>query len=73
MHGHALYIDSEWALTSISQRQFWRAFDFSQTGDGRVEGVLSVDVSDWSTPSRRLGKVAMQCTHDEVLEEGARS
>ena len=69
VHGHALYIDSEWALTSISQRQFWRDFDFSQTGDGRVEGVLSVDVSDWSTPSRRLGKVAMQCTHDEVLEE----
>ena len=69
VHGHAIYIDSEWALTSISQRQFWRGFDFAQTGDGRVEGVLSVDVSDWSTPSRRLGKVAMQCTHDEVLEE----
>ena len=69
VHGHALYIDSEWALTSISQRQFWRGFDWAQTGDGRVEGILSVDVSDWSTPSRRLGKVAMQCTHDEVLEE----
>jgi uncharacterized protein with NAD-binding domain and iron-sulfur cluster len=69
VHGHAIYIDSEWALTSISQRQFWRGFDFAQTGDGSVEGVLSVDVSDWSTPSRRLGKVAMQCSHDEVLEE----
>src|SRR5215207_11535623 len=69
VHGHALYIDSEWALTSISQRQFWRGFDFSATGDGRVQGILSVDVSDWSTPSRRLGKVAMQCTHDEVLDE----
>ena len=69
VHGHAIYIDSEWALTSISQRQFWRGFDWAQTGDGRVEGVLSVDVSDWSTPSRRLGKVAMQCTHDEVLDE----
>ena len=69
VHGHAIYIDSEWALTSISQRQFWRGFDFAQTGDGRVEGILSVDVSDWSTPSRRLGKIAMQCTHDEVLDE----
>jgi uncharacterized protein with NAD-binding domain and iron-sulfur cluster len=69
VHGHAIYIDSEWALTSISQRQFWRGFDWAQTGDGRVEGILSVDVSDWSTPSRRLGKVAMQCTHDEVLDE----
>ena len=24
VNGHAIYIDSEWALTSISQRQFWR-------------------------------------------------
>ena len=69
VHGHAIYIDSEWALTSISQRQFWRGFDFAQTGDGRVEGILSVDVSDWAQPSRRLGKIAMQCSHDEVLAE----
>jgi uncharacterized protein with NAD-binding domain and iron-sulfur cluster len=69
VRGHAIYIDSEWALTSISQRQFWRGFDFGQTGDGRAEGILSVDVSDWSTPSRRLGKTAMSCTREEVLEE----
>ena len=24
VRGHAIYLDSEWALTSISQRQFWR-------------------------------------------------
>ena len=24
VHGHTIYIDSEWALTSISQAQFWR-------------------------------------------------
>ena len=35
VNGHAIYIDSEWALTSISQRQFWRGFDFAQTGDGQ--------------------------------------
>ena len=67
--GHAIYIDSEWALTSISQRQFWRGYDLEQTGDGRVEGILSVDVSDWAQPSRRLGKIAMQCSHDEVIDE----
>src|SRR5215213_787643 len=67
--GHAIYIDSDWALTSISQRQFWRGYDFGRTGDGRVEGVLSVDVSDWAQPSRRLGKIAMQCSHDEVVDE----
>jgi uncharacterized protein with NAD-binding domain and iron-sulfur cluster len=67
--GHAIYIDSEWALTSISQRQFWRGYDLERHGDGRVEGILSVDVSDWAQPSRRLGKIAMQCTHDEVIDE----
>src|SRR5215212_4881768 len=67
--GHALYIDSDWALTSISQRQFWHGYDFGGVGDGRVGGILSVDVSDWAQPSRRLGKIAMQCSHDEVLAE----
>src|SRR3954454_61245 len=67
--GHAIYIDSEWALTSISQRQFWRDFDFGRVGDGSVGGILSVDVSDWTMPSRRLGKIAMQCSRDEVLDE----
>ena len=69
VNGHAIYIDSEWALTSISQRQFWRGYDLEQHGDGRAEGILSVDVSDWAQPSRRLGKIAMQCSHDEVIDE----
>jgi uncharacterized protein with NAD-binding domain and iron-sulfur cluster len=67
--GHAIYIDSEWALTSISQRQFWRGFDFARAGDGSVGGILSVDVSDWTEPSRRLGKNAMHCSRDEILAE----
>ena len=28
VHGHAIFLDSAWALTSISQRQFWPGFDF---------------------------------------------
>src|SRR5215207_8529039 len=63
MNGAMFYLDKDVPLVH------GHALDFAQTGDGRVEGILSVDVSDWSTPSRRLGKVAMQCTHDEVLEE----
>jgi hypothetical protein len=51
------------------QRQFWRGFDFGQVGDGSVGGILSVDVSDWTMPSRRLGKIAMQCSREEVLDE----
>jgi uncharacterized protein with NAD-binding domain and iron-sulfur cluster len=67
--GHAIYIDSEWALTSISQAQFWRGVDLERYGDGRVKGVLSVDVSDWTTPGRRTGKVAMACSREEIRLE----
>jgi uncharacterized protein with NAD-binding domain and iron-sulfur cluster len=69
VHGHALYIDSEWALTSISQAQFWDGVDLGDLGDGRVEGILSVDVSEWDRPGRRTGKVAMACTKDEIRAE----
>jgi uncharacterized protein with NAD-binding domain and iron-sulfur cluster len=68
VHGHAIYIDSEWALTSISQAQFWRE-DLSASGDGRVQGILSVDVSDWQMPGRRTGKVAARCSREEIRSE----
>ena len=67
--GHTIYIDSDWALTSISQRQFWPRTDFARLGDGHVGGVLSVDVSDWERPSRRTGKVASKCSADEIKAE----
>src|SRR4029453_15140164 len=66
--GHSLYIDSLWALTSISQRQFWPGVDFERLGDGRVEGILSVDVSDWEGQGKN-GKQAMYCESEEVCEE----
>jgi uncharacterized protein with NAD-binding domain and iron-sulfur cluster len=68
-HGHAIFIDSEWALTAISQAQFWPDVDLRQRGDGRVEGILSVDVSEWERPGRRTGKVAMACTAEEIRAE----
>jgi uncharacterized protein with NAD-binding domain and iron-sulfur cluster len=68
-HGHAIFIDSEWALTAISQAQFWPGVDLEQRGDGRVEGILSVDVSEWERPGRRTGKVAMACTPEEIRTE----
>ena len=68
-HGHAIFIDSEWALTAISQAQFWPEVDLEQRGDGRVEGILSVDVSEWERPGRRTGKVAMACTPEEIRAE----
>ena len=69
VHGHAIYVDSEWALTSISQAQFWNDVDLARYGDGRVKGILSIDVSDWDTPGRRTGKIAMRCTKEEIRAE----
>jgi uncharacterized protein with NAD-binding domain and iron-sulfur cluster len=69
VHGHTIYIDSEWALTSISQAQFWPGVDVGRYGDGTVRGILSVDVSDWDTPGRLTGKVASRCTRTEIREE----
>ncbi len=70
VHGHSLYIDSPWALTSISQAQFWRGVvDLERMGDGRVEGILSVDVSDWEAKGIVHGKQAMFCSKEEVRDE----
>jgi uncharacterized protein with NAD-binding domain and iron-sulfur cluster len=69
VHGHAIYVDSEWALTSISQAQFWKEIDLSRYGDGAVKGILSIDVSDWDTPGRRTGKIATRCTKEEIRAE----
>jgi 15-cis-phytoene desaturase len=69
VNGHVIYLDSPWALTSISQRQFWNNVDLSQYGDGRVRGILSVDVSDWEAPGEVLGKPARECTGEEIKQE----
>jgi 15-cis-phytoene desaturase len=67
--GHTLYADSPWAITSISQRQFWNHSNLAEFGDGRVGGILSVDISDWETPGIVYGKTAMQCSADEIKNE----
>jgi uncharacterized protein with NAD-binding domain and iron-sulfur cluster len=66
--GHVIYLDSAWSLTSISPRQFWtRALDSFGAGD--VGGILSVDVSDWTTAGPLTGKPAMDCSREEVFRE----
>ena len=64
-----IYLDSPWALTSISQRQFWNKVDLSQYGDGTVRGILSVDISDWDAPGVVYGKPARECTAEQIKEE----
>ncbi len=35
VHGHVIYIDSPWSLTSISQAQFWSSFKAADVGQWR--------------------------------------
>ncbi|MEZ0485940.1 hydroxysqualene dehydroxylase [Fibrella aquatica] len=77
--GHCIYVDSEWALTSISQLPFWDSsgFDIRERGLGNVKTILSVDISDWENPyptekhpdPALLPMMAKDCqTFDEVAE-----
>lgn len=67
--GHTLYADSPWALTSVSQRQFWNQVNLANYGDGHLGGILSVDISDWDTPGIVYGKQAMNCTAEEIKND----
>lgn len=71
VRGHTFYPDSPWALTTISQPQFWRDLGLFRTkyGDGSVGGLISVDISDWNTPGTFIPKIAKECTPDEIKQE----
>jgi 15-cis-phytoene desaturase len=69
VNGHAIYLDSPWALTSISQRQFWTNVDLSQFGNGLIRGILSVDISEWQAAGVVYGKPAQECTAAQIKEE----
>lgn len=47
IRGHIIFSDSEWALTGISQIQFWKGYELADRFNGKVKGILSVDISDW--------------------------
>ncbi|UHQ95438.1 hydroxysqualene dehydroxylase [Haloterrigena alkaliphila] len=66
--GHQVYADAPWALTSISQQQFWTGYDLEDRADD-VAGVLSVIASDWDAPGVLYGKPARNCTREEIAAE----
>src|SRR3954447_17331725 len=68
--GHLTFLDSPWALTALTQAQFWARRDFARDyGDGTAVDCLSVDISDWDTKGLLFGKPARQCTREEVAKE----
>jgi uncharacterized protein with NAD-binding domain and iron-sulfur cluster len=80
--GHIAYLNSPWAITSISPNQFWRKkmvkyandpelFVGNKPFDRDVQGVLSVILSDWDEPGTRNHlQTARQCDYVfEVAQE----
>jgi uncharacterized protein with NAD-binding domain and iron-sulfur cluster len=65
---HRLYMDSEWALTSINQLPFWDDIDIQEYGNGNVESIFSVVISDWDALGSN-GKAAKDCDLEEIKEE----
>ena len=69
-HGHVSFVDSPWALTGLTQAQFWTRRRFRRTyGDGDAVDCLSIDISDWDTPGILYGKPAKRCTASQVKNE----
>jgi len=77
VNGHIIYSNSTWALTSISQHQFWRAGSFPYPagpspagGTIQVQDILSTIISDWNTDGNEIVTVpAKQCTKQQIFDE----
>jgi uncharacterized protein with NAD-binding domain and iron-sulfur cluster len=73
--GHVDLLDSEWALTAISQIQFWdphidiKEFGYPGQGRGQVRSILSVDISAWDRKGRLFNKEAFNSDPQEIAEE----
>lgn len=66
--GHIILADTPWALTAISQVQFWDV-DISDYGKGDVRGIISVDVSNWENKGIIFKLPAKECSREEALTE----
>jgi uncharacterized protein with NAD-binding domain and iron-sulfur cluster len=68
VHGHTILPGTPWALTAVSQAQFWidgvRGY-----GDGKVRGILSICISDWDSPGIVHGKPARALTSPEQIRD----
>ena len=69
VRGHLICLDSPWAVSAISQAQFWARDFASSYGNGEAKGCVSAVISDWNTPGVLYGKPARQCTRSEIAAE----
>lgn len=71
VHGHIIHANSAWALTSISQRQFWGpTYPWSKRGNGQAEDILSTIISDWNIAGNKTTtKTARNSRKPEIIAE----
>ncbi len=68
--GHVIYVDSPWALLSISEAQFWPESDLARDyGDGSAAECLSVAISDLDIPGAVFGRAARDMSPDEIARD----
>ena len=68
--GHVTFIDAPWALTALTQAQFWKDRDIARDyGNGEVVDILSVDVSNWDAPGLVTRKSAKRSRPHEIAKE----
>ena len=68
VHGHSILPGTPWALTAVSQAQFWLD-GLGGYGNGEVKGILSICISDWDTPGILHGKPARALTSPEQIRD----
>ncbi len=72
INGHINFVAEPWALTAISQAQFWTQ-SLGAYGDGSVRGCLSIDISDWETPGVDLPLPARDAPTREAVADEVRA
>lgn len=69
VNGHVHYPKTPFALTSVSQAQFWTPKPNEQPGTPELQGILSVIISDWQTPNAAGMKAADYTKRQDLLDE----
>jgi 15-cis-phytoene desaturase len=69
VNGHVHYPRTPFALTSISQGQFWTPAPDARPGTPELRGVLSVIISDWNTAGTEGLPASAYTDRDALLKE----
>jgi hypothetical protein len=65
--GYIYCTDAEWGLSAICSHLVWQDRPIGKLST--YQSILSVDIGDWETPSKRLGLRARECTAKVLQEE----